>query len=44
MNVKSNLQVLFIGFSWTIFLCGLSSGKQFRKNFYYLLTRLLLEG
>jgi len=22
-------------------LCGLSSGKQFKKNFYYLLTRLL---
>ena len=28
-------------FSWTIFLCGLSSGKQFKKNFYHLLTRLL---
>ena len=28
-------------FSWTIFVCDLSSGKQFKKNFYYLLTRLL---
>jgi len=43
LNVKSNLQLLFIGFSWTIFLCSLSSGKQFKKNFYYLLTRLLEE-
>jgi hypothetical protein len=24
--------VFHIGFSWTIFLCGLSCGKQFKKN------------
>jgi hypothetical protein len=26
--------IFHIGFSWTMFLCSLISGKQFKKNFY----------
>ena len=30
--------------SWTIFVCGLSSGKLFKMNFYYILEYIYWKG